>query len=87
MMDESLKDKAENVQAEMDTLRVLVDAVDSKLRFFIAEESLFGPYTDLIKSYALDIQVLLHVLNDYIWQMNQAQDEIIHILNKKEDIA
>lgn len=52
---DSAKGKAEAVQAEFGTLRVLVDAVDDKVNFFIREKSVFGAYHEFIKSIALDI--------------------------------
>lgn len=54
-MVDSAKGKAEDVRAGFDTLRVLVDAVDTQLGFFIREKGMFGPYRELIRSHALDI--------------------------------
>lgn len=80
MIRDTAKGKAEDVQAGLDTLRVLVDAVDSKVAFFITEKSVFGPYHELIKSFALDIQTLLSVANEKIWEMKREQDQLVHIL-------
>lgn len=80
MVCDTAKGKAEDVQAGLDTLRVLVDAVDSKVAFFITEKSVFGPYHELIKSFALDIQTLLSVVNEKIWEMKREQDQLVHIL-------
>lgn len=83
MIRDTAKGKAEDVQAGLDTLRVLVDAVDSKVAFFITEKSVFGPYHELIKSFALDIQTLLSVVNEKIWEMKREQDQLVHILVKE----
>lgn len=85
-MVETLKDKAEYVESEFDTLRVLVDAVDDKLRFFIVEKSLWGGCADLVRSFAFDIQTLLHVMNDYIWQLEKAQGEVVRGLHRNPNI-
>ena len=82
-MRDTAKGKAEDVQADFNTLRVLVDAVDSKVAFFITEKSVFGPYHELIKSFALDIQTLLLVVNEKIWEMEKEQDQLVHILAKE----
>lgn len=83
MIRDTAKGKAEDVQAEFNALRVLVDAVDSKVAFFIAEKSVFGPYHELIKSFALDIRTLLSVVNEKIWEMEKDQDQLVHILAKE----
>lgn len=84
MIRDSAKGKAEDVQANFNTLRVLVDAVDTKVAFFIREKSVFGPYHEFIKSYALDIQTMLGVLNHEIWDMEKEQDELVHMLSRGE---
>lgn len=83
MIRDTAKGKAEDVQAEFNTLRVLVDAVDRKVAFFITEKSIFGPYHEFIKSFALDIQTLLSVVNEKIWEMEKDQDQLVHILVKE----
>ena len=84
MIRDSAKGKAEDVQANFTTLRVLVEAVDTKVAFFIREKSVFGPYHEFIKSYALDIQTMLGVLNHEIWDMEKEQDELVHMLSRGE---
>ena len=84
MIRDSAKGKAEDVQANFNTLRVLVDAVNTKVAFFIREKSVFGPYHEFIKSYALDIQTMLGVLNHEIWDMEKEQDELVHMLSRGE---
>ena len=84
MIRDSAKGKAEDVQANFNTLRVLVDAVDTKVAFFIREKSIFGPYHEFIKSYALDIQTMLGVLNHEIWDMEKEQDELVRMLSRGE---
>lgn len=84
MIRDSAKGKAEDVQANFNTLRVLVDAVNTKVAFFIREKSVFGPYHEFIKSYALDIQTMLGVLNHEIWDMEKEQDELVHMLSRSE---
>ena len=83
MIRDTAKGKAEDVQAEFNTLRVLVDAVDSKVAFFITDKSVFGPYHEFIKAFALDIQTLLSVVNDKIWEMEKDQDQLVHMLAKE----
>ena len=83
MIRDTAKGKAEDVQAGFNTLRVLVDAVDSKVTFFITEKSIFGPYPEFIKPFALDIQTLLSVVNEKIWEMEKEQDQLVHILAKE----
>ncbi len=87
MIPTAAKGKAEDVQAGFDVLRVLVDAADSKVAFFVAEKSMFGPYHEIIKSFALDIQTLLSVINEKIWDMEKAQDQLVHMLVKEEPYA
>lgn len=81
---DSAKGKAESVQSDFETLRVLVDAVDDKVGFFIREKNVFGPYHEFIKSFALDIQTLLGVINRTVWDMEKEQDELVHMLAKGE---
>ena len=83
MIRDTAKGKAEDVQADFNTLRVLVDAVDSKVTFFITEKSVFGPYHEFIKSFALDIQTLLSIVNEKIWEMEKEQDQLVRMLTKE----
>ena len=76
-MVDSAKGKAEDVRAGFDTLRVLVDAVDTQLGFFIREKGMFGPYRELIRSHALDmLGVILHEVCD----MEKEQGELVRML-------
>lgn len=83
MIPNTAKGKAEDVQAGFDVLRVLVDAVDSKVAFFVTEKSMFGPYREIIKPFAQDIQTLLSVINEKIWDMEKDQDQLVHMLVKE----
>ena len=80
MENETLKDKAESLEAEFDTLRVLADTVDSRLGFFVSEKELLGPHYNLIKANILDIQVLLHVMNNYSWEMEKMSGDILTMI-------
>ena len=75
-MVDSAKGKAEDVRAGFDTLRVLVDAVG----FFIREKGMFGPYRELIRSHALDIQTMLGVILHEVCDMEKEQGELVRML-------
>ena len=79
-MVDSAKGKAEDVRAGFDTLRVLVDAVDTQLGFFIREKGMFGPYRELIRSHALDIQTMLGVILHEVCDMEKEQCELVRML-------
>ena len=79
-MVDSAKGKAEDVRAGFDTLRVLVDAVDTQLGFFIREKGMFGPYRELIRSHALDIQTMLGVILHEVCYMEKEQGELVRML-------
>ena len=79
-MVDSAKGKAEDVRAGFDTLRVLVDAVDTQLGFFIREKGMFGPYRELIRSHALDIQTMLGVILHVVCDMEKEQGELVRML-------
>lgn len=79
-MVDSAKGKAEDVRAGFDTLRVLVDAVDTQLGFFIREKGMFGPYRELIRSHALDIQTMLGVILHEVCGMEKEQGELVRML-------
>ena len=79
-MVDSAKGKAEDVRAGFDTLRVLVDAVDTQLGFFIREKGMFGPYRELIRSHALDIQTMLGVILHEVCDMEKEQGELGRML-------
>lgn len=79
-MVDSAKGKAEDVRAGFDTLRVLVDAVDTQLGFFIREKGMFGPYRELIRSHALDIQTMLGVILREVCDMEKEQGELVRML-------
>ena len=79
-MVDSAKGKAEDVRAGFDTLRVLVDAVDTQLGFFIREKGMFGPYRELIRSHALDIQTMLGVILHEVCDMEKEQGELVRTL-------
>lgn len=79
-MVDSAKGKAEDVRAGFDTLRVLVDAVDTQLGFFIREKGMFGPYRELIRSHALDIQTMLGVILHEVCDMEKEQGEPVRML-------
>ena len=79
-MVDSAKGKAEDVRAGFDTLRVLVDAVDTQLGFFIREKGMFGPYRELIRSHALDIQTMLGVILHEVCDREKEQGELERML-------
>ena len=79
-MVDSAKGKAEDVRAGFDTLRVLVDAVDTQLGFFIREKGMFGPYRELIRSHALDVQTMLGVILHEVCDMEMEQGELVRML-------
>ena len=79
-MVDSAKGKAEDVRAGFDTLRVLVDAVDTQLGFFIREKGMFGPYRELIRSHALDIQTMLGVILHEVCDMEKEYGELVRML-------
>ena len=79
-MVDSAKGKAEDVRAGFDTLRVLVDAVDTQLGFFIREKGMFGPYRELIRSHALDIQTMLGVILHEVCDMEKEHGELVRML-------
>lgn len=84
-MEVTLKSQAEDVQAGFEVLRVLTDSVDDKLMFYTRHKALFGPYSELVRSHALNIQTLLCVLNDYIWEMEKTQTEVIRRINRARE--
>ena len=79
-MVDSAKGKAEDVRAGFDTLRVLVDAVDTQLGFFIREKGMFGPYRELIRSHALDVLTMLGGILHEVCDMVQEQGELVRLL-------
>ena len=79
-MVDSAKGKAEDVRAGFDTLRVLVDAVDTQLGIFIREKGMFGPDRELIRSHALDIQTMLGVILHEVCDMEKEQGELVRML-------
>lgn len=76
-MEITLKSQAEDVQAGFEVLRVLTDALDDKLLFYAQNKELFGPYSELVRSQALNMQTLLGVLNDYIINLERTQTDVI----------
>ena len=72
-MVDSAKGKAEDVRAGFDTLRVLVG-------FFIREKGMVGPYRELIRSHALDIQTMLGVILHEVCDMEKEQGELVRML-------
>lgn len=76
-MEITLKSQAEDVQAGFEVLRVLTDALDDKLMFYAQNKELFGPYSELVRSQALNMQTLLGVLNDYIINLERTQTDVI----------
>ena len=84
-MEVTLKSQAEDVQAGFEVLRVLTDSVDDKLMFYTRHKTLFGPYSELVRSHALNIQTLLGVLNDYILTMEKAQTDVIRRISRERE--
>ncbi len=84
-MVDSAKGKAEDVRAGFDTLRVLVDAVDTQLGFFIREKGMFGPYRELIRSHALDIQTMLGVILHEVCDMEKEQGELRMLIHQRTE--
>ena len=79
-MVDSAKGTAADVRAGFDTLRGLVDAVDTQVGFFIREKGMFGPYRELIQSHALDIQTMLGVILHEVCDMEKEQGELVRML-------
>lgn len=86
-MEVTLKSQAEDVQAGFDVLRVLADSLDDKLAFYIQNKTLFGPYSELVRNHALNIQTLLSVLDDYIWTLEKTQTDVIRRINREQEAA
>lgn len=76
-MEATLKSQAEDVQAGFGVLLVLADALDDKLMFYTQNKTLFGPYSELVRSHALNMQTLLGVLNDYLINLERTQTDVI----------
>lgn len=83
----TLKSQAEDVQAGFEVLRVLADSLDDKLMFYTRHKTLFGPYSELVRSHAMNIQTLLGVLNDYIWTMEKTQTDVIRRIIRAQEIG
>lgn len=83
-MEVTLKSQAEDVQAGFEVLRVLADSLDDKLLFYTQNKALFGPYSELVRSQALNMQTLLGVLNDYIINLERTQTDVIRRIMGRE---
>lgn len=73
MNEESILSKAESLRSELDTLRVLIDAVDSKISFFVREKA----YLDTATHWSMPMLWtfkhcwLLSMKESMIWKKNR----------------
>lgn len=75
--------KAEDVSARFNTLRVLVDTVDTRVSAFVnLEKSLRGPYWEFVRNSSADILTLLCVICEQIHTMEQDQNRVVSLLDE-----
>ena len=75
--------KAEDVSARFNTLRVLVDTVDSRVSDLVnLETGLRGPYWEFVRNSSADILTLLCVLCEQIHTMEQEQNRVVGLLDE-----
>lgn len=79
-MEDTIRGRAEDIQARFNVLLVLLDSVDTNVSAIIAEKSMTGAIGEMIRQDVRDIQTLLGVVNDYIWRMDKDQSEIVRAL-------
>lgn len=75
-----LQDKAESVQATLDVLRVLEDAIARQVRWFAEHSSINDARSAIVRETSMDVQTLIAVFDDYLDRAKKEQDEIVDIL-------
>lgn len=75
-----LQDKAERVQATLDVLRVLEDAIARQVRWFAEYSSTNDARSAIVRETSMDVQTLITVFEDYLDRAKKEQDEIVDIL-------
>lgn len=79
-VERDVKSIAEDVQANIGSVKALLSAVDDKIRFYLLDKTCYGPYWELVKYHADEIQALLAVTESMVFEMDRDQSMVIDIL-------
>lgn len=79
-IERDVKSIADDVSASIGSVKALLSAIDDKVRFYLLDKSHSGPYWELLRYYALEIQALLGVTEGIVCEMERDQDTVTDIL-------
>ena len=71
---------ADEVDCCITNVRALLSAIDDKLRFYLTDKSITGPYWELVKYHTLTIQTLLSMADSYLADAEEAQSQVTDTL-------
>jgi len=80
---EDCKSKSEDVQAEFGLLKTMLGVIDGYVFHNIENAPLPEGYKWLMKQYTGELQNLVSIQLHLVYEMEKAQDELVHILATK----
>ena len=85
-----VKDNAERVSANLSSLQCLLGAVNDKVRFYLLDDRIYGPYGEIVRYHAKELQGLLAIMEGILAEADIDLDAAIHSLSdalKREGAA
>lgn len=83
-------DAAEDVAANLDSIKCLLSAVDDKVRFYLLEADEYGPYQEIVRYHAREIQGLLAIVDGIVADADKDLGGVVrtlHDLSREADCA
>ena len=75
---------ADDVYATIGSVKALLSAIDDKVRFYLLDKNNSGPYWELMRYHAMDIQNLLSIAEIFATEAERDQKLVTGLLFGKE---
>lgn len=78
------RDVADQLSCDIDYIRTLLSAAGDKVRFYLENKKLLGPYMELLYGCALEIDNLLSLVEQHLEKMDRQTETLTDLLYRAE---
>ena len=86
-MENNIIERMEDIRVNLETVRVLVGSADNTVSAVLREGEPAKVYAALIWNSVRNIQVLLNVVNRYLFELDEQQETIISMVENGQESA
>ncbi len=86
-MENNIIERMEDIRVNLETVRVLVGSADNTVSAVLREGEPANVYAALIWNSVRNIQVLLNVVNRYLFELDEQQETIISMVENGQESA